>query len=90
MLASAVTLTHLTGAETMRIYVAYIHMVVAHRKLYSFWIDPDIAQRLKRLKGRTGQSESDQIRSAIAAWLDRAEKAGRRARKEGPVRTRHT
>ena len=67
--------------------------MVAHRKLYSFWIDPDIAQRLKRLKGRTGQSESDQIRTAIAAWLDRAEKAAQRARKvrkEGPIRTRHT
>jgi hypothetical protein len=88
-LASAVTPTHLTDTETTRIYVTYIPMV-ARRKLYSFWIDPDIADRLKRLKKRTGQNESDQIRGAIEAWLDRAEKAGRRAREEGRTRKRHT
>jgi predicted DNA-binding protein len=62
--------------------------MVERRKLYSFWIDPEVAERLKRLKVRTGQSESDQIRSAIAAWLDRAEKAARRARKESRTRKR--
>ena len=53
------------------------------RKLYSFWMDPETAARLKRRKARTGQRESDQIRAAITAWLDRMDARRRRARKEG-------
>jgi len=79
----------LTVDETKHIYVTYIRMV-PHRKLYSFWIDPEVPARLKRLKARTGQSESDQIRSAIEAWLARAENASRRVRKEARIRKRRT
>jgi len=39
------------------------------RKLYSFWIDPDQAVALKRVKARDGIPESEQIRRAIDAWL---------------------
>lgn len=48
--------------------------VTPKRKLYSFWIDPETAARLKRLKARVGISEADQIRSAIQTWLDRQER----------------
>jgi predicted DNA-binding protein len=63
-------------------------MMERRRKLYSFWIDPDVADHLKRLKARTGRSESDQIRSAIEAWLQRAEQAAKRARKGGGPKKR--
>ncbi len=62
--------------------------VVPHRKLYSFWIDPDIADRLKRLKARTGLNESDQIRAALDGWLHWAEKTAKHARKGGGTKKR--
>ena len=40
-----------------------------HRKLYSFWIDPEQAVGLKTVKERDGVPESEQIRRAIDAWL---------------------
>jgi hypothetical protein len=40
------------------------------RKLYSFWIDPTLAEGLKAIKARDGIPESEQIRRAIEAWLD--------------------
>ena len=55
--------------------------MMEHRKLYSFWIDPAVADRLKRLKARTGLNESDQIRAALDGGLHWAEHAERRARK---------
>jgi Arc/MetJ-type ribon-helix-helix transcriptional regulator len=39
------------------------------RKLYSFAIDPDLAEGLKTVKERDGISESEQIRRAIRQWL---------------------
>jgi hypothetical protein len=39
------------------------------RKLYSFWIDPNLAEGLKIIKSRDGIPESEQIRRAIEAWL---------------------
>jgi len=39
------------------------------RKLYSFAIDPDLAEGLKLVKERDGVSESEQIRRAIRQWL---------------------
>jgi len=61
--------------------------VTPRRKLYSFWMDPETAERLKRVKARTGLSESEQIRAAVNEWLDRADRPRtRRARKEVTAR----
>ena len=41
------------------------------RKKYSFWIDDDQADGLKVVKDRDGVLESEQIRRAIDAWLEK-------------------
>jgi hypothetical protein len=41
------------------------------RKLYSFWIDHAQAIGLKTVKKRDGVPESEQIRRAIDAWLEK-------------------
>jgi len=66
--------------------------VTPRRKLYSFWIDPETAERLKRVKARTGLTESQQIRSAVSEWLDRAERPRTRkaTRKEVTARRRRS
>jgi hypothetical protein len=53
-------------------------MMVA-RKKYTFWINPEQAEGLKRVKERDGVLESEQIRRAIDDWLGkkRLEKAAR-------------
>lgn len=40
------------------------------RKLYSFAIDPDLAEALKRVKARDGVGESEQIRRALRKWFE--------------------
>lgn len=44
------------------------------RRKYSFWIDDEQAEGLKRIKERDGVLESEQIRRAINRWLQ--EKGG--------------
>ncbi len=39
------------------------------RKLYTFYIDPELAEGLKALKERTGAPESESIRRALAEYL---------------------
>ena len=39
------------------------------RKLYSFAIDQELAEALKRLKARDGVPESESIRRALAIYL---------------------
>ena len=39
------------------------------RRKYSFWIDDEQAEGLKRVKERDGVLESEQIRRAIDRWL---------------------
>jgi hypothetical protein len=41
------------------------------RKLYNFYIDPDLAEGLKALKQRDGVPESEQVRRAVREWLQR-------------------
>src|SRR6185295_7121143 len=53
---------------SQRIYV-YLRLVALRRKLYTFWIDGDLAQGLKAVKERDGISESEQIRRAIRTGL---------------------
>ena len=60
------------------------------RKLYNFYIDPDLADGLKAIKARDGISESEQIRRAIRTWLEakghrlkpKTTKGGKRSRSE--------
>jgi hypothetical protein len=40
------------------------------RKMYTFWIDGELAAGLKTVKERDGISESEQIRRAVRTWLD--------------------
>lgn len=47
----------------------YIHRMTDGRRLYSFWIDPDLLAGLKAVQERDGVLPSEQIRRAIAAWL---------------------
>ena len=39
------------------------------RKLYNFYIDPELAEGLKALKEKTGAPESESVRRAIAEYL---------------------
>ena len=39
------------------------------RKMYTFYIDADLAAGLKRIKGRDGVSESETIRRGLREWL---------------------
>jgi hypothetical protein len=43
---------------------------VTPRYRYSFYIDPDQRASLTEVKERDGISESEQIRRAIATWLE--------------------
>ena len=43
---------------------------MAPRKLYNFYIDPDLAAGLKRVKARDGVPESESIRRALAEYLE--------------------
>jgi hypothetical protein len=44
-------------------------LLVSPKKLYSFKIDPEVADALKCIKDRQGIGESEQIRRGIALWL---------------------
>ena len=57
------------------------------RKLYNFYIDPDLAEGLKRLKAQRHASEAQIIREAIREHLDRAG-VMKAERKRGPTRKR--
>jgi predicted DNA-binding protein len=39
------------------------------RKLYNFYIDPELADGLKALKERTGAPEAESIRRALSEYL---------------------
>ena len=41
------------------------------RKLYSFYIDPDLAAALKLLKERDGTPESEAVRRGLRSYLKR-------------------
>jgi hypothetical protein len=43
---------------------------VTPRKLYTFAIDPDLAEGLKKAKEDTGAAESEIVRRAIRAWME--------------------
>jgi hypothetical protein len=44
---------------------------VTPKKLYTFAIDPDLAEALKLVKAKEGVPESEQIRRALRTWFKR-------------------
>jgi hypothetical protein len=44
-------------------------ILMVPKRLYSFKIDPAVADALKQIKARDGIGESEQIRRGIAMWL---------------------
>jgi len=48
----------------------YAAASVTPRKLYTFYIDPDLAEGLKRLKARDRDSEGAIVRRALRKHLD--------------------
>ena len=47
----------------------YTYTLMTPRKLYNFYIDPELADGLKALKEKTGAPESESIRRALAVYL---------------------
>ena len=43
------------------------------KKRCTFTIEPEMLERLRSMKARTGMSESEQIRQAIRSWLESRE-----------------
>jgi hypothetical protein len=46
---------------------------VIRKKRCTFTIEPEMLERLRSMKARTGMSESEQIRQAIRSWLESRE-----------------
>jgi hypothetical protein len=53
----------------VRCVIVPYNAIPMERKRYTFWIDVDQAAALKQIKVRDGMPESEQLRRAIAAWL---------------------
>lgn len=58
------------------------------KKLYTFAIDPDLADALKRVKERDGVGESEQIRRALRNWFERKGVIRKAERKRAVTRKR--
>jgi metal-responsive CopG/Arc/MetJ family transcriptional regulator len=55
--------------DSRRIHT-YIYVVTLDRKMYTFYLDSELAEGLKAVKERDGISESEQIRRAIRTALE--------------------
>jgi Ribbon-helix-helix protein, copG family len=66
----------------------YNDLTMATRKLYSFWIDPDLLEGLKALKERVGVNPSETVRRALRAWLEQHEAIVKSGRKRAATRRR--
>jgi hypothetical protein len=62
--------------------------IVTPRKLYNFYIDPDLAEGLKTLKERRRTSEGQLVREAIQEYLSRNGVTARADRKRAGRRKR--
>lgn len=60
---------------------------VTTRKLYNFYIDPDLAEGLKALKERDGAPEGESVRRAVREYLTK-QGVIKAERKRGPSRKR--
>jgi hypothetical protein len=61
---------------------------VSPRKLYNFYIDPELAAGLKELKARHGTPEGESIRRALAVYLQSQGAMKKTERKRVPARKR--
>jgi Ribbon-helix-helix protein, copG family len=59
-----------------------MYTYVMARKMYTFWIDQELADGLKHVKARDGVSESEQIRRAVHSWLRAKGALKRQVKKE--------
>jgi hypothetical protein len=50
----------------------------------TFTIEPDLLEKLRAIKERTGLSESEQVRQGIRWWLESREWPGRKTGQEDP------
>jgi len=57
-------------------------MTVPVKKRRTFMIEPDILDKLRAIKERTGLSESEQVRQGIRWWLESREWPPRRAERQ--------
>lgn len=48
-------------------------MAVIRKQRRTFMIEPDILEKLRAIKARTGLSESEQVRQGIRWWLESRE-----------------
>jgi hypothetical protein len=55
--------------------------MVNRKKRFTFMIEPELLDRLRAIKDRTGMTDSEQIRQAIRNWLETREWPIRRADK---------
>jgi hypothetical protein len=53
------------------------------KKRRTFMLDPDILDKLRAIKERTGLSESEQVRQGIRWWLESREWPPRRPEQSG-------
>jgi hypothetical protein len=60
---------------------------VTPRKLYNFYIDPDLAEALKKLKELERESEGAIVRKALRQYLDERGVLAKSARKVRRKRT---
>jgi hypothetical protein len=58
-------------------------IAVAVKKRRTFMIEPDILDKLRAIKDRTGLSESEQVRQGIRWWLESREWPPRKAERHG-------
>ena len=58
------------------------------RKLYNFYIDPELAEGLKALKNREGVPEAESIRRALAEYLAKKGVVKKAERKRAVTRKR--
>jgi hypothetical protein len=58
------------------------------KRRLAFWIEEEQAAGLKAIKERDGIPEAEQIRRAIAAWLDSATPSNKADRKRAVTRKR--
>lgn len=56
---------------------------VSPRKAYTFWIDEDLLEAIRRIKAEDGVNESEQIRRAIRKWVE--SRGGQKAERKRAV-----
>ena len=61
---------------------------MAHRRVHTFYLEPELSAGLKTIKDRDGISESEQVRRAVRSWLDAKGLRLKSAARKGGTRKR--